>query len=136
VDPDNNSVIVMNTSAPASMLKKKSNLIAYHDVQWVMAMDKICVMHISSETNVANILTKPLPGGAKWDLLVRRVLHDIVTEVTPMIDNACATIKKVLSSTVSFPWYLPYLNTQTCGFLSSSPSSTTGLLEGTNESTS
>jgi hypothetical protein len=46
---DNNSV-VMNTSAPASTLKKKSNPIAYHAVCWAVAADGIRVTHISSET--------------------------------------------------------------------------------------
>jgi hypothetical protein len=92
-------------------------------------------MHISSETIVANTLTKPLPGGAKRDSLMCRVLHDIVTEVTPMIDNVYVNFKKASFSTVIFPWYLRDLNTWTCGFFSSSPSSTAGLLEGTFEST-
>lgn len=99
---DNNSVVI-NTSAPSSTLKKKSNSIAYHAVRWAVAADEIRVTHISSETNVADILTKPLPGGAKRDSLVSRVLHDIVTEVVPLIDNARATIQKVLSSTMRFP---------------------------------
>jgi hypothetical protein len=34
-----------------------------------MAADAIGVMRISSETNAADILTKPLPGGAKRDSL-------------------------------------------------------------------
>ena len=94
-----NNLVVMNTSAPASTLKKKSNSIAYHALRWAVAADEIRVTHISSETNVADILTKPLPGGAKRDSLVCRVLHDIVTEVVPLI----ASIQKVLSSTVRFP---------------------------------
>jgi hypothetical protein len=94
-----NNLVVMNTSAPASTLKKKSNSIAYHAVRWAFAADEIRVTHISSDTNVADILTKPLPGGAKYDSLVCRVLHDIVTEVVPLI----ASIQKVLSSTMRFP---------------------------------
>jgi hypothetical protein len=55
------------------------------------------------QTKVAGILTKPLPGGAKRDSLVCRVLHDIVTEVVPLI----ASIQKVLSSTMRFPLVPP-----------------------------
>jgi hypothetical protein len=36
--------------------------------------------------------------------LVGRVLHDIVTEVMPMLHKARARINKVLSSKVRFPW--------------------------------
>jgi hypothetical protein len=98
---DNNSV-VMNTSAPASTLKKKSNSIAYHAVRWSVAADEMRVTHIASEDNVADILTKPLPGGEKRDWLVSRVLHDIVQEVTPVIRNARDTAIKVLSSIARF----------------------------------
>jgi hypothetical protein len=59
------------------MLKKKSNLIANHAIRCTVAVDEIRVMHISSETIVANTLTKPLPGGAKWDSLMCRVLHEM-----------------------------------------------------------
>jgi hypothetical protein len=62
--------------------------------------------------------------------------HEMVTEVTPMIDNVYVTLKKASFSTVIFPWYLRDLNTWTCDFFSSSRSSTAGLLEGTFESTS
>jgi hypothetical protein len=58
------------------MLKKKSNSIAYHAVCWAVAANEIRVTHISSETNVADILTKLLPGGAKRDSLVSRVLNN------------------------------------------------------------
>jgi hypothetical protein len=76
-----------NNSGPASTLKKKSNSIMYHVVQWSVTADKQRVTHISSENNVSDLMTKPLPGGAKRDSLVGRVLHDIVNEVTPMIGN-------------------------------------------------
>jgi hypothetical protein len=54
----------MNSTAPASTLKKKSNSIAYHAVRWSVAADEMRVTHVQSEDNVANILTKLLPGGA------------------------------------------------------------------------
>jgi hypothetical protein len=55
---DNNSVVI-NSTALASTLKKKSNSIAYHVVRWSVAR----VTYVPSEDNVADILTKPLPGG-------------------------------------------------------------------------
>jgi hypothetical protein len=99
---DNNSV-VMNSTSPASTLKKKSNSIPYHAVRWFVAADEQRVAHIASKNNVSDIMTKPLPGGAKRDLLVSRVLHDIVHEVTPMIRNIHNSAVKVLSSITRFP---------------------------------
>jgi hypothetical protein len=98
---DNNSV-VMNSTAPASTLKKKSNSIAYHAVRWSVAADEMRVTHVRSEDNVANILTKLLPGGAKRDWLVSRVLHDIVNEIIPMIHSIQHSAVKVLCSIPSF----------------------------------
>jgi hypothetical protein len=102
---DNNSV-VMNSTVPASTLKKKSNSITYHAVRWSIAADEMRVTHIPSVDNVADILTKPLPGGAKRDLLVSRVLHDIVNEVTPMIrglQDKAAWHYHLLASYQGFP---------------------------------
>jgi hypothetical protein len=61
---DNNSV-VMNTSRPASTLKKKSNSIAYHCVREAVAADAQRVTYENTKTNLADILTKPLPGGTQ-----------------------------------------------------------------------
>jgi hypothetical protein len=101
---DNNSV-VMNSSAPASTLKKKSNSIAYHAVRWSVAADEMRVTHVRSEDNIADILTKPLPGRAKRDSLVGRVLHDIVTEVGPFMQNFHDAAVKAFASIprLSFP---------------------------------
>jgi hypothetical protein len=48
---DNNSV-VMNSTAPASTLKKKSNSITYHAVRWAVAADKMRVTHVASKDNI------------------------------------------------------------------------------------
>jgi hypothetical protein len=93
---DNNSV-VMNTTSPASTLKKKSNSIAYHAVRWSVAADEMRVTHVTSDENVADILTKPLPGGAKRDYLLSRVLHDLVHEITPLIQNIRDAAVKAIS---------------------------------------
>jgi hypothetical protein len=100
----NNNSVIMNSTAPASTLKKKSNSIAYHTVQWAVAADEMRVTHIASEDNIADILTKPLPGGFKRDSLVSRVLHDIVNEIAPVIHQALAIVNKVMSSRVGSPW--------------------------------
>jgi hypothetical protein len=61
------------------------------------------VTHVASEHNVADILTKSLPGGAKQDWLVSRVLHDIVNEVTPIIHTLRNTAVKLLASIARLP---------------------------------
>ena len=57
---DNNSVI-LNTTLPSSMLKKKHQAIAYHAVRTAQACRIISFEHCRSEDNWADILTKPLP---------------------------------------------------------------------------
>jgi hypothetical protein len=56
---DNMSVI-LNTTVPSSQLKKKHNAIAYHRVREAIAGKLVTFVHIRSEDNVADILTKPL----------------------------------------------------------------------------
>ena len=56
---DNQSV-VMNTTIPSSMLKKKHNAIAYHRVREAIAARVIDVVHCRSKENLADIFTKAL----------------------------------------------------------------------------
>ncbi len=56
---DNMSVI-LNTSVPSSVLKKKHNAIAYHKVREAIAASIIRFHHVRSEDNIADVLTKPL----------------------------------------------------------------------------
>ena len=58
---DNMSVI-RNSSVPESMLKKKSNSIAYHYVRERAAMGHIVVSYEPSATNLADMLTKIQTG--------------------------------------------------------------------------
>ena len=69
---DNNSVI-LNTTLPSSMLKKKHQSIAYHAVRTAQACKIISFEHCRSEDNWADILTKPLPP-IKHHKLVRPLL--------------------------------------------------------------
>ena len=57
-----NMSVVMNTSCPESMLKKEHNAIAYHRVHEAVAAGIICITKEPTETNLADMLTKPLPG--------------------------------------------------------------------------
>jgi hypothetical protein len=56
----NNMSVVLNTSVPSSVLKKKHNAIAYHRVRKAIAAKVMRFAYVKSEENVSDILTKPL----------------------------------------------------------------------------
>ena len=60
---DNKSV-VLSTSLPSSMLKKKHNAIVYHQVREAVTASIVKVSHIAGTKNVVDILTKPTGGPA------------------------------------------------------------------------
>ncbi len=70
-----NQLVLANTTAPASTLKKKSNAIAYHFVCEDCARDEWRTAYINTHDNVANLFTKPLPSGEKQCKFVRMLLH-------------------------------------------------------------
>ena len=72
-----NMSVVYNTSSPESMLKKKSNSIAYHAVREAVAMGEILIAHIRTDDNIADVMTKVLPGGERRDKLIAGMLWDI-----------------------------------------------------------
>ena len=74
---DNMSVI-HNTQCPELTLKKKSNQICYHFVRESVAMGESLTAHIPTADNPADLATKLIPGGRKWDHLVSMMLHNIV----------------------------------------------------------
>ena len=69
--------MLVNSSVPTSMLKKKSCSIAYHFVREGVAADEWRVAYISTHDNVSDLLTKPLPGGDRRTRLIRMFLHHI-----------------------------------------------------------
>jgi hypothetical protein len=73
---DNQSVLA-NTTAPASILKKKPNAIAYHFVREGYARDEWRTAYIYTNDCVANLLTKPLPSEEKQMKVIRMLLHHI-----------------------------------------------------------
>jgi hypothetical protein len=73
-----NMSVVRNTTAPESMLKKKSNSIAYHAVRDAVVMGEILIAYIPTDNNIADIMTKVLPGGERRDRLVQSLLWEIV----------------------------------------------------------
>ena len=61
--------VVLNTTVPSSILKKKHNSIAYHIVREAIAAGFLKFRHIESENNIADILTKPLGAKAFHQLI-------------------------------------------------------------------
>ena len=56
---DNQSV-VLNTTVPSLVLKKKSNSIAYHRVREAVAAGILHFFHIRTTENIEDVLTKPI----------------------------------------------------------------------------
>ena len=56
---DNMSVVLI-TSVPSSILKKKHNSIAYHCAREAIAAKVLMFACLRSEENTSNVLTKPL----------------------------------------------------------------------------
>ena len=65
---DNQSV-VKNTTAPESVLKKRHNAIAYHRAREAQAAGIIRVAWENGETNIADLLTKLMPGPRLKELI-------------------------------------------------------------------
>jgi hypothetical protein len=58
----NNQSVVTNASRPESTLSKMHNSIAYHRVREAQAAGTLCVGHVRSEHNYADMLIKCLDG--------------------------------------------------------------------------
>ena len=72
---DNMPVLVKNMSIPESVLKKKSNSIAYHYVRERAASGRsILVRHERTDSNIADILTKIQPHSVR-ERLLRLFMH-------------------------------------------------------------
>jgi hypothetical protein len=65
---DNGSVVT-NCTKPESTLKKKHNAITYHRVRESAAQGTIRIAKENGETNLADVLTKPLSGPRLKDLI-------------------------------------------------------------------
>ena len=69
-----NMSVVKNSSAPESVLNKKSNSICYHTVREAVAMGEVLISHIDMNKNVADMATKVIPYGIKRSSLMDMVL--------------------------------------------------------------
>ena len=71
---DNKSVLV-NSGTPHSQLKKKSNSVAYHHCREGSALDEWRTTYINTHENIADLMTKNLPSGAKRTKFCQMLLH-------------------------------------------------------------
>ena len=71
-----NMSVVLNTTIPSSSLKKKHQACNYHKVRESIAAGFIDFAHVTSENNMADILTKPLTkplfGKIAYECLFRK----------------------------------------------------------------
>ena len=70
-----NQSVLWNTSVPDSVIKKKSNSIAYHFVREGVARDEWRTAYVNTHLNPADLLTKPLPSGEKRTRFTSYILH-------------------------------------------------------------
>jgi hypothetical protein len=71
-----NMSVVLNTTVPSSVLKKKHNSRSYHRVHEAIAAKVMRFAFIKSEENVSDILTKPLRNH-KFHYLMKKWLFRI-----------------------------------------------------------
>ena len=69
-----NEAVTKNVTLPESTLKKKHNVIAYHRAREAVAAGMIRVAKEDGRTNLADVLTKPLPQVTK-DFLCDRFMY-------------------------------------------------------------
>jgi hypothetical protein len=69
-----NEAVTKNSIFPESTLKKKHNSIAYHRTREAVAAGTIRVTKEDGKTNLADVLTKPLPQVTK-DFLCDRFMY-------------------------------------------------------------
>jgi hypothetical protein len=64
-----NEAVFKNSTVPESSLKKKHNAIAYHRTREAQASNMVRIAWEQGETNLADILTKLLPGPRLRELI-------------------------------------------------------------------
>ena len=73
---DNKSVLI-NSTTPHSVLKKKSCAISYHFVREGTSNDEWRVDYIKTDDNCADLLSKPIYGRIKRNRLIGMILHHL-----------------------------------------------------------
>jgi hypothetical protein len=70
-----NMSVVLNTTVPSSVLKKKHNAIAYQHVREAITERIMRFAYIKSEENVSDVLTKLLSNEKLYHLMKRWLFH-------------------------------------------------------------
>ena len=73
--------VVLSTSVPSSVLKKKHNVIAYHPVQEAVAVKVMRFAYVRSKENVSDLLTNPLSNN-KFHHFMKKWLFRVHPEVS------------------------------------------------------
>ena len=66
-----NKSVLYNNTLPESTLKKKSNSIDYHAIIEGVETGEFITGYEPTDSNVSDLLTKPVPGGKRTTRLVR-----------------------------------------------------------------
>ena len=82
---DNMSVVI-NTTVPSSVLKKKHCAIGYHRVRESIAAGVMTFVHIPSTENIADVMTKPL-GNQQFHSLIKPMLFRAPVHVHPKVQE-------------------------------------------------
>jgi hypothetical protein len=73
---EDNMSLVLNTTVPSSVLKKKLNAIVYHRVREAIVASMMRFSYIKSEENVSDLLTKTLRN-EKFHYLMKKWLFRV-----------------------------------------------------------
>jgi hypothetical protein len=76
-----NMSVYLNTTVPSSVLKKKYNAIAYHQVREAITARVMRFACMKSEENVSGVLTKPFSDG-KHHYMVKSLLFQVTEIIT------------------------------------------------------
>jgi hypothetical protein len=82
-----NISVVLNTTVPSSVLKKKHNAIAYHRVREAIAARTMRFAYIKSEENVSDVLTKPL-SNEKFHYLMKKKYSVYQKKISKKVYNS------------------------------------------------
>lgn len=101
---DNKSVI-LNTTVPSSMLNKKHVACNYHRVREAVAAKVLRFVHVDTDKNLADILTKPL-GKAQHQKLMNRLIGRKTfefNEISNLMDKVVTGTKEEIQGMGSIP---------------------------------
>ena len=82
-----NMSVVLNTTVPSSVLKKKHCSINYHCVRETIAAKIMQFAHINSEQNLSDLMTKSL-GGKPFYQLVKALLFRVPSSLEKAKEQA------------------------------------------------